>query len=69
MKARVIEVGRIDITGYSDSELSLMVFNNEALYRLRHRSNLRDILEYDYLFTEAQWAELENDLNEENESE
>jgi len=53
-----LNVGLIDIRRYTEGELKLLVFNDEALYALRHRENFREILEVDYVFSEAQWDEL-----------
>lgn len=60
---------REDLTEYSDAELSLRVFNDEGLYRLRRRSYFIEELEQIFIFTEEQREELENDLKEENEEE
>lgn len=54
-----------DITEYSDSELSLIVMNDEGLYRMRRSSNLRAELEQVFIFTDEQWDELAQDLQEE----
>ena len=54
-----------DLTEYSDSELSLMVFNDEGLYRMRRRPGLKELLEEYFVFTEEQWEQLENDILEE----
>lgn len=54
-----------DITEYSDSELSLLVMNDEGLYRMRRSSNLRAELEEFFIFTDEQWDELAQDLQEE----
>jgi hypothetical protein len=54
-----------DITEYSDSELSLLVMNDEGLYRMRRSSNLRAELEQVFIFTDEQWDELAQDLQEE----
>ena len=60
-----------DLTQYSDSELSLVVFNNEFLYDSRKNlESLREILDEAYIYTSEQWDELvqdiEDDLNEDN---
>jgi hypothetical protein len=55
-------IDRQDITGYSDQELSLLVYNTEYLYNLRHRYNLKDLLEQDFIFTDSQWDTLLADL-------
>ena len=54
-----------DITEYSDSELSLIVMNDEALYRMRRSADLRALLEESLIFTQEQWEELAQDLQEE----
>ena len=51
-----------DITGYSDSELSLLVFNIEDLYLCRFDSDLRELLESRFIFTAEQWNELQADI-------
>jgi len=52
---------KIDLTGYGDDELSLMVFNDEYLYAERHGDNLVGLLE-DYKFTDTQMSVLKEDL-------
>lgn len=51
-----------DITGYSDAELSLVVFNDEGLYRFVRRtynlSRVREYLEEIFTFTTEQWEDL-----------
>jgi hypothetical protein len=51
-----------DITGYSDAELSLIVFNDEPLYKFVRRTyNLRTVrsyLEELFTFTIEQWEDL-----------
>jgi hypothetical protein len=54
---------KINLTEYSDRELSLQVFNDEYLYGLRY-IELRDLLNERFLFTDAQWVELLKDLSE-----
>lgn len=58
---------REDLTEYSDAELSLRVFNDEWLYKMRRRRNFIEELEQIFIFTEEQREELENDLKEEEE--
>jgi hypothetical protein len=53
-----------DITELSDSELSLLVFNDEELYRIRHTTKLYDIINERYEYTDKQYALLLNDLIE-----
>jgi hypothetical protein len=54
-----------DLTEYSDSELSLLVFNDEGLYRMRKNSQFLGLLNDLFIFTDEQLAELEKDLDEE----
>jgi len=62
MLANTKEDTREDLTVYGDSELSLRVFNEEWLYNMRTYSSFQSILEEYYIFDQAQWDELENDL-------
>jgi len=55
---------RIDLTGYSDSELSLHVFNDEYLYRQRHKNSLGETLDQLYIYTPEQYQELLQDLED-----
>ena len=55
-----------DITEYGQHELSLLVYNTENLYNLRHsltKYNLED--KTGILCTEEQWEQFERDLEEE----
>ena len=52
----------IDITQYSEDELSLNVFNDEELYKLRHTGGLKYILDDIFIYTDEQMEILENDL-------
>lgn len=67
---RVADCSREDLTDYSDSELSLRVFNDEGLYRMRHRKGFDEVLDQIFVYTPEQWQELitdlEEDLNEDN---
>lgn len=51
-----------DLRQYSDSELSLVVMNEEYLYRhvRRHRNldGIREFLGEMFIFTDDQWADL-----------
>ena len=62
-----------DLTKYSDSELSLMVFNDEMLYKMRNRRNFIETLREIFIFSESQLNELNQDLknyrNEESQNE
>ena len=53
---------KTDLTNYSDSELSLVVFNDEYLYNIRHRSHLIDTLNELFIYTDEQLEELKQDL-------
>ncbi len=53
-----------DLTGYSDQELALRVYNTEYLYGIRHDSDLLDMLTEIFIFTDEQREELERDLLE-----
>ena len=48
----------------SDDELSLIVFNTEYLYNIRHKKALFRILRADYQFTNKQLAVLKADLKD-----
>jgi len=54
-----------DCTKYGEQELSLMVMNDEGLYRAMREcsceSQLRDLVEEHFLYTEAQFEELVDD--------
>jgi hypothetical protein len=52
----------IDLTQYSNSELSLNVFNDEGLYNIRHEPGFIEILDEVFIYTSEQLAELEQDL-------
>lgn len=60
---------KIDLTKQCDSELSLRVFNDEGLHFERHRPYFIGLLDQLFIYTEAQLAELledlEDDLNHE----
>lgn len=54
-----------DLTVYSDDELSLLVFNDEGLYRMRrNKKALIEHLSDIFIFTSDQLNVLETDLNE-----
>lgn len=55
---------KTDLTQYSDDELSMLVFNDEGLYRERHRSYLKELLDECFIYTEAQYETLQEDLEE-----
>jgi hypothetical protein len=55
-----------DITECGDNELSLIVFNDESLYRIRRqRAYLEAVLRELFDFTYEQLQTLNNDLDEE----
>lgn len=54
-----------DLTEYSDNELSLLVFNDEWLYRQRNRRGFIDTLKEFFLFTDEQLETLKQDLEDE----
>ena len=56
---------RIDITSYSDNELSLLIYNTYELYQMRFSLVLLDVLKKLYRFTDLQLDVLLNDLTEE----
>jgi len=56
-----------DITGYSNQELSLRVFNDEYLYSCRHSTDLVSLLDYYYTYTSDQMSELNTDLSDDSE--
>jgi hypothetical protein len=53
-----------NITQYPDSELSLIVFNDEYLYTHRHSRHLKHVLDEMFIYTPEQWAELQEDLSD-----
>ena len=57
----------IDLTMYSDNELSLMVDNNECLYLLAQESieSLLNMIDEFYIYTDRQLEVLKDDLNDE----
>lgn len=52
----------IDLTEYSDRELSMVVYNDSGLYRMRHDSDLIDELQEVFNFTPCQLLVLLDDL-------
>lgn len=56
---------RQDLTMHSDNELSLMVFNDEMLYRMRRNEReLVDYLKESFKFTDDQLDMLKRDLED-----
>lgn len=60
---------KLDIREYGDSELSMHVYNDEGLYKMRHKKDLMDIIDELFIYTEAQRSELLQDLEGELEEE
>ena len=57
---------RLDLTEYSDRELSLHVMNDEYLYSERgHKAYLMALINEQFKYTQEQLEELENDLADE----
>ena len=56
-----------DLTEYGDGELSMMVFNDEGLYNMRHDGDLVSVLDDLFYDTDEQMEELERDLVEDQE--
>lgn len=57
-----------DITMYSDCELSLLVFNDEYLYSVRHKRGFKGMIEELFTYTQDQLNELNQDLQDDLES-
>ena len=59
---------RIDLTNYSENELSLITYNTEDIYNMRFQAKFIDVLKIFYRFTENQLKvliiDLENELND-----
>lgn len=54
-----------DLRQYSDRELSLVIFNDEFLYKMRHKMT-KDLLDdMGIKFNDAQWQEFQDDLKDE----
>lgn len=53
-----------NITKQNDRELSLIVFNTEALYDIRHRSNFLILIKETFKFRPIQLEILKEDLNQ-----
>ena len=56
---------KIDLTEYSDNELSMVVFRNEDLYEMRTQPWFIAHLRNTYVFTDKQLAYLRLDLDAE----
>ena len=59
---------KMDITQHSDTELSLLVYNNEALYRARMRRDFLSLINELFIYTQEQMDDLISTLNEEREA-
>ena len=55
---------KTDITEYSDRELSLIVFNTEYLYQIRHRYDFIEMIKDLFTYRPEQLEELLTDLEE-----
>jgi len=56
-----------DLREYSENELSLLVFNDEGLYKMRDRSCLVETLNDFFIFTDEQLEVLKQDIQDDNE--
>ena len=59
------EYMKMNITDQSDSELSLIVMNDEYLYAQRNRSGFFELIDALFIYTESQLDGLKQDLNDE----
>ena len=55
---------KTDLTGYSENELSLNVLNDEGLYLIRHKPELKEMLNTLFIYTNKQMEVLEQDLKD-----
>jgi len=55
----------MDLTQYSEDELSLIVFNDEGLYKMRHVLSKDLLYELDIKHTNEQWEVFQDDLKSE----
>jgi len=55
----------MDLTQYGDNELSLMIFNDEGLYKMRHILSKDLLHEFDIKYTDEQWEVFQDDLKSE----
>lgn len=58
---------RIDLTEFSDQELSLQVFNDEALYSVRKEKWFLDFIKDRFFYTKMQLEILIGDLTDDDE--
>lgn len=61
---KINKLNRIDITKYSENELSLIVFNTEYLYRIKYNNNFLNLISLMYKHTLKQKEILINDINQ-----
>ncbi len=58
-----------DLTQYGPDELSLLVFNTEEIYHIRHDPSLLDIIDGCFTYTDEQLEQLTIDLEEDQDDE
>jgi hypothetical protein len=51
-----------DLTKFGENELSLIIYNTEGLYNIRHNITKYDLDSFGLLFTEEQWETFQSDL-------
>lgn len=51
-----------DLTMCSDNELSTIIFTSKDLYKFRHSTVIKILVEDRYEFTDRQWQVFKNDL-------
>ena len=61
---KINKLNRIDITKYSENELSLIVFNTEYLYRIKYNNNFLNLISLMYKHTLKQKEILINDIDQ-----
>lgn len=67
---KITDISKTDLTEFSENELSLMVFNDEYLYKMRrNKKNLIATLDDMYIYTDEQLEVLNNDLDEDEKDE
>ena len=59
-----MEKTKENLTKYGNQELSLRVFNDEVLYKQRHRPNFFEDLKIFFIFNDEQEETLKQDLKE-----
>jgi hypothetical protein len=59
---------KIDVTMHGDGELTLLVYNDEQLYRARFRRHFISMIGELFIYRDEQLAELLVSLNEERET-